>query len=238
MTIALVTGANKGIGYEIARQLATGGATVLLGARDPGRGRTAVAALGDLDVHPVALDVTDPDSIAAAATWIEAHHGRLDVLVNNAGIAIDGTHRPSALPLDLLRATYETNVFGVVAVTNALLPLVRRSDAGRIVNVSSALGSLTLTSQPDPPWGRELNLLAYQSSKTALNAVTVQYAAELRDTPILVNAADPGYCATDLNGHRGYLTAAQGAAVAVRLATLPPGGPTGTVQGEGGPLPW
>src|SRR2546430_1900922 len=121
-------------------------------------------------------------------------------------------HRPGWRPVDLRRETDEPNVFGVGGVTNALLPLVRRSAAGRIVGVSSALGSLTLPSQPDPPWGRELNLLAYQSSKTALNAVTVQYAAELRDTPILVNAADPGYCATDLNGHRGHLTAAQGAA--------------------------
>jgi NAD(P)-dependent dehydrogenase (short-subunit alcohol dehydrogenase family) len=236
-TFALVTGANKGIGYEIARQLATGGATVLLGARDPRLGEAAAQSLGDLDVHPVTLDVTDPDSVAAAAGLVESRYGRLDVLVNNAGIARDAGSPPSAVPLDTVRQTYETNVFGVIAVTNALLPLLRRSAGGRIVNVSSALGSLTISTGPEPPWGRRISL-AYPSSKTALNMVTVQYALELRDTPILVNAADPGYCATDLNGRQGFRTAAQGAAVAVRLATLPAGGPTGELHGEDGPVPW
>ncbi len=236
MTIALVTGANKGIGYEIARQLGAAGATVLLGARDPGRGKAAAATLQD--AHPILLDVTDPASIDAAATWIEATHGRLDILVNNAGIAIDREYRPSTVPLDTLRATYETNVFGVVAVTNAMLPLLRRSPAGRIVNLSSGLASLTLASQPDPPWGRDLIYLAYMSSKTALNALTVQYANELRDTAILVNAADPGYCATDLNGGQGFQSAAEGARIAVELATLPAGGASGTVQSSLGIIPW
>jgi NAD(P)-dependent dehydrogenase (short-subunit alcohol dehydrogenase family) len=238
MTIALITGANKGIGLEIARQLGTGGATVLLGSRDAARGKAAAATLTDIDVHVVALDVTDPAGIAAAAAWIEATHGRLDVLVNNAGVAIDREYRPSTVPLDTLRATYETNVFGVVAVTNAMLPLLRRSPAGRIVNLSSALASLTMTSQPDPPWGRDLMHLAYFSSKTALNAVTVQYANELRDTPILVNAADPGYCATDLNDRQGFQSAADGARIAVELATLPAGGATGTFRSSLAPVPW
>jgi NAD(P)-dependent dehydrogenase (short-subunit alcohol dehydrogenase family) len=238
MTIALVTGANKGIGYEIAHQLGAVGATVLLGARDADRGRTAAGSLPDIDVHPIVLDVTDAAGIGAAATWVEATYGRLDILVNNAGIAVDGDHRPSTLPLETMRTTYETNVFGVVAVTNAMLPLLRRSPAGRIVNLSSMFGSLTLTAQPDPPWGRDLVHLAYMSSKTALNAVTVQYANELRDTPILVNAADPGYCATDLNGRRGFQSAAQGARIAVHLATLPETGPTGTCQNADGVIPW
>jgi NAD(P)-dependent dehydrogenase (short-subunit alcohol dehydrogenase family) len=238
MTIALITGANKGIGLEIARQLGTGGATVLLGSRDAARGKAAAATLPDVDVHVVPLDVTDPAGIAAAAGWIDATHGRLDVLVNNAGIAVDREYRPSTVPLDALRATYETNVFGVVAVTNAMLPLLRRSPAGRIVNLSSALASLAMTSQPDPPWGRDLMHLAYMSSKTALNAVTVLYAGELRDTPILVNAADPGYCATDLNDRQGFQSAADGARIAVELATLPAGGATGTFRGSLGPVPW
>ena len=237
MTIALITGANKGIGFEIVRQLGAGGATVLLGARDAARGKAAAAALPDVDVHVVQLDVTSAASIAAAAAWIEATHGRLDILVNNAGIAIDRDHRPSTVPLETVRATYETNVFGVVAVTNAMLPLLRRSPAGRIVNLSSGLGSLTMTSQPDPPWG-DLNHLAYMSSKTALNALTVQYANELRGTPILVNAADPGYCATDMNGGQGFQSAADGARIAVRLATLPAGGPSGSFESELGVMPW
>ena len=238
MTIALVTGANKGIGFEIARQLGTGGATVLLGSRDAARGKAAAAALADIDVHVVQVDVTSAASIAAAAAWIEATHGRLDVLVNNAGVALDREYRPSTVPLDALRATYETNVFGAVAVTNAMLPLLRRSPAGRIVNLSSALASLTISSQPEPPWGRDLLHLAYMSSKTALNAVTVQYARELRDTPILVNAADPGYCATDMNGGQGYQSAAEGARIVVELATLPAGGPSGTFRSATGPVPW
>src|SRR2546423_1303762 len=238
MTIALITGANKGIGFEIARQLGTGGATVLLGSRDAARGKAAAATLPDIDVHVVQVDVTSGASIAAAAAWIDATHGRLDVLVNNAGIAVDREYRPSTVPLDTLRATYETNVFGVVAVTNGMLPLLRRSPAGRIVNLSSALASLTMSSQPEPPWGRDLLHLAYMSSKTALNAVTLQYAAELRDTPILVNAADPGYCATDLNDWQGFQSAAEGARIVVELATLPAGGPSGTFRSATGPVPW
>lgn len=238
-TIALVTGANKGIGYETARQLGAEGVTVLLGARDPGRGEAAAAALRaeGATVEPVRLDVTDPATIEAVAKWVEERYGRLDVLVNNAGIVVEWGDGPAELPLAKLRQTYETNVFGVVAVTNAMLPLLRRSPAPRIVNVSSSLGSLTLAGTPGSPHAQR-PLLAYNSSKSALNGVTLQYANALRDTSIKVNAANPGYCATDLNGHSGHLTAAQGAAVAVRLARLPADGPTGGFFEDGGPVPW
>ncbi|MFD7660547.1 SDR family NAD(P)-dependent oxidoreductase [Actinosynnema sp. NPDC059797] len=233
--IALVTGANKGIGYQIAAQLARLGATVLLAARDRARRERAAAELG---VHPIALDVTDAASAAAAADEVGRRFGRLDALVNNAGITGPQAQAPSAVDLDVLREVFETNVFGVVAVTNAMLPLLLRSPAPRIVNVSSGVGSLTALSDP----GHELAALpagvAYPPSKTALNAVTVQYAKELAGRGVLVNAVDPGYCATDLNGHRGHRTAARGAAVAVRLATLGPDGTTGGFHGEDGPLPW
>lgn len=233
--VALVTGANKGIGYEIARQLgAVGDIAVLVGARDVEKGRAAAARLGAV---PVQLDVTDEASVAAAAKWIEQEYGRLDILVNNAGILAERGEPPSATALDVMRRTYETNVFGVVAVTNAMLPLLRRAPAARIVNVSSGLGSLTLRTTPGHPY-HDRAMLAYTSSKSALNAVTVAYAAELRDTRIKVNAADPGYCATDLNGHSGPRTPAQGATAAVRLATLDQSGPTGGFFDEDGVVPW
>lgn len=230
-----MTGANKGIGYEIARQLgAIGDIEVLLAARDPQRGRAAAESLGAVAVP---LDVTDAASVAAAAKWIDQEYGRLDILVNNAGILLERGEAPSATSLDLMRQTYETNVFGVVAVTNAMLPLLRRAPAARIVNMSSGLGSLTLCTTPGHRY-YERALLAYNSSKSALNAVTVAYATELRNTPIKVNAADPGYCATDLNGHSGPRTPAQGAVAAVRLATLDADGPTGQFYDEDGVVPW
>jgi len=238
-TVALVTGATRGIGYEIARGLGATGATVLVGARDLARGTTAaerMAAEG-LTALAVELDVTDPVSISAAAARIDREYGRLDILVNNAGILLERGQPPSLTPVELLARTYATNVLGVVAVTNALLPLIRRAPAGRIVNLSSGLGSLTLTADPEHEYA-QAPLLGYDSSKSALNAITVAYANELRDTPIKVNAADPGYCATDLNGHSGPRTPAQGATVAVRLATLPADGPTGGFFSEDGPEPW
>jgi NAD(P)-dependent dehydrogenase (short-subunit alcohol dehydrogenase family) len=232
-TTALITGANKGIGFETARLLATRGMTVLIGSRDRQRGRTAEQALRDAgaDAHHVALDVTDEPSINAAATWIEREFGKLDVLVNNAGIARgDGTGRPTETTLRTLRAVFETNVFGVVAVTNAMLPLLRHAPAARIVNVSSEVGSITSMMDPDSPmW--PMASVPYPASKSALNMVTAMYAKELRDTPIKVNAANPGYCATDLNGHSGFRTPAQGAEVSVRLATLDDDGPTGELWG-------
>jgi NAD(P)-dependent dehydrogenase (short-subunit alcohol dehydrogenase family) len=237
--VALVTGANKGIGYEIARGLGEAGATVLIGAREAGRGAAAaekLAAEGIVAV-PLELDVTDPVSVSSAAARVERGYGRLDILVNNAGILLERGQKPSQLPVDVLERTYATNLFGVVATTNAMLPLIRRAAAGRIVNVSSGLGSLSLTSDPQGTYA-QFPLLAYNSSKSALNAVTVSYANELRDTPIKVNAADPGYCATDLNGHAGTRTAAQGAIAAVRLATLPDDGPTAGFFSEDGTEPW
>ncbi|MFR9780813.1 SDR family oxidoreductase [Micromonospora sp. MS34] len=246
-TIALITGANKGIGLATARQLGGRGMTVLLGARDETRGRTAERALraDGLDVRFVPLDVTDEKSVAAAAELVEREYGRLDVLVNNAGIVrADGPGRPSGTTLATLREVYETNVFGVVAVTNALLPLLHRAPAARIVNVSSEVGSIAVMTDPQGALF-ELTSVPYPSSKAALNMVTAMYAKELRDTPIKVNAANPGYCATDLNHHSGFRTPEQGAEVSVQLATLPADGPSGLLWGYQmdagggyGVLPW
>lgn len=236
--VALVTGANKGIGREIARQLGQQGMTALIGARDKQRGEEAAQQLRQegLDARFVHLDTTNPAIIEAAAQYVEREFGKLDVLVNNAAIAIDNTP-PSQLDIEVFRRTYDTNVFGVFATTKALLPLLKKSEAGRIVNMSSGLGSLAQTS--DPNWDfAKVNLVAYNSSKSAVNALTVQFANELRNTPIKVNAADPGYVATDMNQHQGYRTVEQGAAVPVRLATLPADGPTGSFFNEDGVVPW
>jgi NAD(P)-dependent dehydrogenase (short-subunit alcohol dehydrogenase family) len=247
-TIALVTGANKGIGFETARQLGARGMTVLAGARDAALGRAATGTLRaeGLTAHFVPLDVTDEKSALAAAAWTEAEFGRLDVLVNNAGIALGGTP-PSGTDLDAVRRVFETNVLGVITVTNAMLPLLRRSAAPRIVNVSSEVGSITLMSDPASPMWQMPPSVAYPASKAALNMVTVLYARELRDLPAKVNAANPGYCATDFNGHSGFRTSGQGASVSVHLATLPDDGPTGAFWGYRwggdefdpyGELPW
>jgi NAD(P)-dependent dehydrogenase (short-subunit alcohol dehydrogenase family) len=237
--VALITGANRGIGLEIARQLGSLGFTVLVGARDGGRGAEAADLLRREGLHacPVVLDVTDPETIRRAVREVEREFGRLDVLINNAGVALDRGMRPSEVPAAVLRATYETNVFGPVAVLQAFLPLLRKSEAGRVVNASSELASLARSRDPGFQFGN-INLLAYNSSKTALNAVTVQFAKELRDTGIKINAADPGYTATDFNRHQGTRSVEQGARAAVRLATLPADGPTGGFFAEEGPLPW
>ncbi|MBO2447349.1 SDR family oxidoreductase [Actinomadura barringtoniae] len=233
MAVALVTGANKGIGKETARQLAERGMEVLLGSRDPERGERAARELG---VTPVRLDVTDPGDVAALAKDL----GRLDVLVNNAG-AIAVAPAPS-LTSDQLRSTYEVNVFGVVAVTNALLPLLRRSAAPRIVNVSSTTASLTLTSGGTDFGGDAHLRMAYSSSKAALNMLTVQYAQAFAQDPelahIKVNSATPGYVATDINGHRGVRTVEEGARAIIDLATLGADGPTGGFFNDKGPVPW
>ncbi|MFJ4691891.1 SDR family oxidoreductase [Streptomyces sp. NPDC088766] len=237
--IALITGANKGIGYETARQLGEQGAVVLVGARDEVRGKQAAAALADggITAVPLHLDVRDAARVAAAAAFVEQRYGRLDILVNNAGVAGGFTGAPSQAQAGDLREVYETNVFGVVTVTHAMLPLLRRSEAGRIVNMSSHLGSLALNADPASPMAG-VNMIAYQSSKTALNAITLAYAKELRDTPIKVNAAHPGVVATDINGHRGQRTPAQGAVIAVRLALLDAAGPSGASLSQDGPVPW
>ena len=236
--IALITGANKGIGLEIARQLGTQGITVLIGARDEKRGSVAAEKLQaeNIDAHAVQLDVTNQQSIDAAAKHIESEFGKLDILVNNAGIGIDNAP-PSQLDMEILRRTYETNFFGVFAVTKAMLPLLRKAQAGRIVNISSGLGSLTQNSDPNYEYA-QIKYLAYNSSKTALNAMTVQFAHELKDTPIKVNSADPGYVATDINNNNGPRTVQQGASTPVRLATLPADGPTGSFFDDNGVVPW
>ena len=248
-SLALITGANKGIGFATAKLLGAAGWTVLAGARDQTRGRQAAAELraAGADARFVHLDVTDQASITRAAQWIEDDFGVLDALINNAGIArSDGSGQPSETTLATLRAVYETNVFGVVAVTNAMLPLLRRAAAARIVNVSTEVGSITSTTDPDSPL-YPMASVPYPSSKTALNMITAMYAKELRDTSIKVNAANPGYCATDLNGRSGYRTAEQGAAISVHLATLAQDGPTGQLwghlsvpdgAGSTGTLPW
>ncbi|NES30834.1 SDR family NAD(P)-dependent oxidoreductase [Micromonospora terminaliae] len=246
-TTALITGANKGIGLATARQLGARGMTVLVGARDAARGREAADKLRaeGTDARFVPLEVTDAASVAAAAGLVEREYGHLDVLVNNAGIIrADGAGLPSETTLDSLREVYETNVFGVVAVTNALLPLLRRAPAARIVNVSSEVGSIGVMTDPEGALFA-LTSVPYPSSKTALNMVTAMYAKELRDTPIKVNAANPGYCATDLNHHSGFRTPEEGAEVSVHLATLPADGPSGLLWGYQmdagggyGVLPW
>jgi NAD(P)-dependent dehydrogenase (short-subunit alcohol dehydrogenase family) len=236
-TIALVTGANKGIGYEIAAGLGALGWSVGVGARDEDRREAAVQKLraAGVDVFGVPLDVTDDASVAAATRLLEEHAGGLDVLVNNAGVTGGMGQLPTTVDLEAVRTAVETNVIGVIRVTNAMLPLLRRSASPRIVNMSSSVGSLTLQSTPAATGPISA---AYAPSKTFLNGVTVQYARELRDTNILINAACPGFCATDLNGFRGVRTPEQGAAIAIRLATLPDDGPTGAFFDDAGVVPW
>lgn len=244
--ITLVTGANKGIGRQIAAQLGTLGHIVFVGARNAELGEKAAAELREnrIEATSVVLDVTDPASAAVAAAEIEARYGRLDALVNNAGISgppssAPGDQRPSTADLDVLRTIFETNYFGVIAVTNAMLPLLRRSASPRIVNVSSSVGSLSINADLVHTDGPPIPVSAgYGTSKTALTALTLQYARDLLPDGIKVNAVCPGYVATDLNGHRGYRSPAEGAAAAVRMATIGADGPTGTFTDDEGPAPW
>ncbi|MGQ4514440.1 SDR family NAD(P)-dependent oxidoreductase [Streptomyces sp. DW26H14] len=237
-TIALVTGANKGIGYEIAVGLGGLGWSVGVGARDEARREAAVEKLraSGVDAFGVPLDVTDDASVSAAAEALERRAGRLDVLVNNAAVTGPSPQEPTVVAISTVREAVETNVFGVIRVTNAMLPLLRRSSSPRIVNMSSSVGSLTLQNAPGDRTGPIS--AAYAPSKTFLNAITVQYAKELRGTGILINAGCPGFTATDLNHHRGVRTPEQGAAVAIQLASLPDDGPTGAFFNDEGPLPW
>jgi len=237
---ALVTGANKGIGYEIAAGLGALGWRVGVGARDQARRDGAVARLREsgVDAFGVPLDVTDDRSVAAAADLLQERAGRLDALVNNAGITGGGPQQPTTVDLALIRTVVETNVLGVVRVTNAMLPLLRRSSAPRIVNMSSSVGSLARQSGPGGDLVTGPVAVAYSPSKTFLNAVTLQYVRELAGTNILVNCACPGFVATDLNGFRGVRTPEQGAATAIRLATLPDDGPTGGFFEDDGVVPW
>ena len=231
MTITLITGANKGLGYEAARRLIAAGHTVFLGARDPGRGAAAADALGAAFVP---LDVTDDDSVTAAIKTIDEAAGRLDVLINNAGIT-GGFVAPADVTADDLRRVYDTNVFGLVRVTHAALPLLQRSAAPVIVNVSSGLGSLGVITNPER-MESTFPTLAYGTSKTAIVALTVQYAKALPG--IRVNAVDPGYTATDLNRNSGTQTVTEGTDAMVRLATIGPDGPTGGFFDRHGTVPW
>ena len=237
---ALVTGANKGIGYEIAAGLGALGYTVGVGARDATRRDEAVARLRDagVDAFGVPLDVTDDRSVTAAAALVDERLGRLDALVNNAGITGGMAQQPTTVDLDVIRTVVETNVLGVIRVTNAMLPLLRRSSSPRIVNVSSGVGSLERQSGSVGQDTAGPVAVAYSPSKTFLNAVMLQYVRELDGTNILINAACPGYVATDLNGFRGVRTPQQGAATPIRLATLPDGGPTGGFFEDAGVVPW
>ncbi|WP_276356888.1 SDR family oxidoreductase [Cohnella caldifontis] len=238
LKVALVTGANKGIGYEIAKQLGEKGITVLIGARDAARGQEAERSLKDqgIEARFVRLDVTDQPSIDEAYHYIADKFGKLDILVNNAGIFLEEP-LPSRNDVGTMQQVFDTNLFGVFRVTKAMLPLIRLSEQGRIVNASSSLGSLTLMGDPNFELAPFL-VLGYNTSKTAVNALTRFFANELMDTPIKVNAADPGYCATEMNGFTGYRAPQQGARAAVWLATLPADGPTGGFYNEEGPLPW
>ncbi|CAN5412756.1 SDR family oxidoreductase [soil metagenome] len=237
---ALVTGANKGIGYAIAEGLGARGFRVGVGARDDVRRDEAVAKLqaDGVDAFGVPLAVTDDQSVAAAAALIEEHAGGLDVLVNNAAITGGMPQAPTLVPLDTIRTVVETNVLGVIRVTNAMLPMLRRSPSPRIVNLSSGVGSLARQSAADSELTVGPISAAYSVSKTFLNAVMLQYVRELADTDILINAACPGFVATDLNGFRGVRTVEQGAATPIRLATLPDGGPTGGFFEDAGVVPW
>jgi NAD(P)-dependent dehydrogenase (short-subunit alcohol dehydrogenase family) len=244
--VALVTGANKGIGLQIARELVAHGLTVLVGSRDLRHGETAAKSLG-ANARAIQLDVTNQASIAAAADRVRKEYGRLDVLVNNAGISHSGTPgrpleeiaragRMSVVSLDEVRAIFETNVFGVIAVTQAMLPLLREAPAGRVVNVSSTSGSLTWNSDPANPHRNMFG--TYSASKTALNAITLAFAADLESTRIKVNAACPGFTATDLNNFQGTRSVREAAREPVRLALLGEDGPTGTFSDENGAVPW
>ena len=248
-SVALVTGANQGIGLQIAKDLVAHGFTVLVGSRDLPRGEAAAREAGP-DAHAVQLDVTDQASIAAAATRIRKEFGRLDVLIQNAAVSNTSklpsqsvvahakATQPSNVSLEEMRAVWDTNVFGVLAVYQAMLPLLRESPHARIVNVSSSVGSLTMNSDPDCPF-RSIFSPVYPASKAALNALTVAMAIELAPEGIQVNAVSPGYTRTNLNGYSGTETVEEGAREAVRVALLGPDGPTGKfTRWENEPIPW
>lgn len=238
-SIALVTGANKGIGKEISRQLAARQVLVLMGAREHERGQKAVAEVRaeGFTAEFIHMDVTSQQSVDNAAREIERRYGLLDILVNNAGIALDWLPG-SELTMDILQKTFETNAFGVFRITKAMLPLLKKSKRGRIVNLTSGNGSFGFNTNPKVPLPDRSTLLAYASSKAALNMMTLRFANELKAVGIKVNAADPGFTATDMNQHRATRTVEEGAATPVRLALLPDDGPTGGVFGNDGPEPW
>jgi NAD(P)-dependent dehydrogenase (short-subunit alcohol dehydrogenase family) len=237
--VALVTGANKGIGFEIARQLAVKEITVLIGARDRERGVKAQEKLMSqgLDVHAILLDVADPQSIQAAVGRVKDDFKRLDILVNNAGIMIDSHTDMRELSISILQNTFDTNAFGPLLLSQACIPLMQANNYGRIVNMSSTLGSLTEIAGPNSLYA-EVRSPAYRLSKTVLNGITVMLAAELRGTNILMNSACPGWVRTDLGGSQAPRSPEQGADTPVWLAMLPDGGPTGGFFRDRQPIPW
>jgi NAD(P)-dependent dehydrogenase (short-subunit alcohol dehydrogenase family) len=238
--IALVTGATRGIGLETCRQLAQAGVRVLLAGRSLASATQAADVLRaeGLTVDPLALDVTDPQSIAAGVAHVRESHGRLDILVNNAGVLLDGLDRkPSEQSLKVWRETFDTNVFGVVAVTQAFLPLLKAAASGRIVNLSSQLGSFGLHTDPSSPI-YDFKIPAYDASKSVVNAWTVHLAHELKGTHVKVNAVHPGYVMTDMNGGHGELSVADGAKSTILMSLLDEGEPSGTFTHMGKPLPW
>jgi NAD(P)-dependent dehydrogenase (short-subunit alcohol dehydrogenase family) len=246
--VAFITGANKGIGLETARGLGQLGIVVLIGSRDEAKGRAAADQLrkeGLTDVESIRFNVSQLDDHRAVARYLEEHHGKLDILVNNAGVMLDeadftgagGVNTTSTVTQKILRDTFETNFFAAVALTQTLLPLLRKSPAGRIVNLSSILGSLSLHADPASPISN-MKAFAYDASKTALNAFTVHLAHELRGTPIKVNSAHPGWVKTDMGGPAAPMELSEGGKTSVELATLPDDGPTGGFFHLGQPLPW
>ena len=242
--IAFITGANRGLGLETARELGKTGIRVVIGSRDPKKGEAAAAKLRDEGINPeiIRLDVADASTYREAFEFFEGRYGRLDILVNNAGVWLEdpprrGGNRTSTLPEEILRKTFETNFFGTVALTQQLLPLLRKSVAGRIVNVSSIQGSLTLQSDSSSPI-YPYKVFAYDTTKAALNSFTIHLAHELKDTPIKVNSAHPGWVKTDMGGEGASLEISEGGKTSAWLATLPADGPTGGFFHLGKPVPW
>jgi NAD(P)-dependent dehydrogenase (short-subunit alcohol dehydrogenase family) len=243
--IAFITGGNRGLDFQTAIELKALGTKVVIGSRDLAQGEKAVAKLRTLglDADVIQFDITKPADYQAAYEYFNSKYGRLDILVNNAGIAggaFPGTgpeHSAAEVPIDLLHKVFETNFFAQVALTGALLPLLKKSPAGRIVNLSSILGSLTLQADPQSPIYNAKSF-AYDASKTALNAFTIHLAWELRDTPIKVNSAHPGWVKTDMGGPQAPMELSEGAKTSAALATLPDDGPSGGYFHLGQPLPW
>jgi NAD(P)-dependent dehydrogenase (short-subunit alcohol dehydrogenase family) len=239
--IALITGANKGLGFEMARQLGQAGVTVVLAARDPQKGEAAAAKLRaeGFDVQFLKLDVTDKADLAAASAFLEKKFGRLDILINNAGIAAEvfGTGKPSTTTEETLHRTFETNFYAPVALTKSLLPLLNKSDAGRIVNMSSILGSQALHADAKSQI-YDFKTLSYDASKAALNSFTIHLAHELKDTKIKVNSAHPGWVKTDMGTDAAPMEIPEGGKTGVELALLGDNGPTGGFFHLGKPVPW
>ncbi len=235
--VALVTGANKGIGFEVAKILLNKGVCVIIGSRDLEKGKQALRDLGNENVSFVQIDITNEKSVKDAKNIISKEFGKLDILINNAGVWLDFGVPMLEVSMDDIEKTFKVNTFGVITTIKHFLPLLKKSDEGRIVNVSSGLGSLTQSADPDYEY-YPYKSLAYNTSKSALNAITILFAYELRETNIKINSADPGYCSTDLNGKTGPRTPKQGAKIIVELATLSNNGSTCGFFDENGSIEW